>query len=166
MIKSAGRSLPRTFWGLLQDLTGAGHHLLGDADESAIFVAMLRVALFGGHARNGLHAPLRCPGAMVEGLQPTTQRLSEVADEASDDPHGIPQERVVGGVVDVRIESCLLDPLFRLIQKVGDGLPSRIEENALTPELRVRKTDLQVGSSAPGSPFFTVGVLCRFKAWT
>ena len=52
----------------------------------------------------------------------------------------------------------LLDHLFLLVEKIGDGLPNRIKEDALTPEFHVGKTDLQVDGSAHDFPFLAVEV--------
>jgi hypothetical protein len=58
----AGQVLTARLLSQLQDLAGAGHHLLGDADELAIFVALLRVALCGGSCAEWFACAVAPPG--------------------------------------------------------------------------------------------------------
>src|SRR6267378_608236 len=55
-----------------------------------------------------------------------------------------------------QITSYRLDHLFVVVQKIGDGLQNRLQQNALLQQLPIGETDLRLRSSRHGSvlPFF------------
>ena len=72
--------LTARFLGLLEYRSRAVYDLLGELDEFAVFLGLLLLPLFGGHALDFLHAAPRRAGAIAESLQPAPHRLIELAD--------------------------------------------------------------------------------------
>src|SRR6516162_7394937 len=52
----------------------------------------------------------------------------------------------------LQITAPLLNDFLLLVEEAGDGRQTRVEENALFPELQISKADLGVRLSAHGSP--------------
>jgi len=87
---------------------GSGHHrprvgddFLGDLDERAVGPQLPTVAFGRRHPLNLLHATPGGPRAVREETDAGRQDRVEFPNESSQDPHRIPQQRVVGGVMDV-----------------------------------------------------------------
>jgi hypothetical protein len=76
--------------------------LLGDADELTICPSLLLLALPRCHSLDLLHPPPRRSRPISEPLDtPALQRCGEATDQAPDDANDIPQQRVVGRMMNV-----------------------------------------------------------------
>ncbi len=77
-------------------------NLLGNADELAVFLGLLLLTLPRGHPLDLLHSTPRRSRPIPEPLDtPTPQRCGEAANQARDDANDIPQQRVVGRMMNV-----------------------------------------------------------------
>ena len=90
------------FAGLPERRSRAFDDLLGDADEFAVCRGLLLLALPRGHSLDLLHPPPRRSRPISEPLDtPAFQRCGEATDQARDDANDIPQQRVVGRMMNV-----------------------------------------------------------------
>src|SRR3984893_16341881 len=90
------------FAGLLQRRSCAFDDFLGNANEFAICRGLLLLALPCGHPLNLLHPSPRRSRPISEPLDtPALQRCDEATNEARDDANHIPQQRVVGRMMNV-----------------------------------------------------------------
>src|SRR6266571_1316547 len=107
-------------------------HLVGNADELAICAGLLLLPLLRGHPLDFLHPTPRRTPTISEAPDTPPYSLAEAADQARDYPHDIPQQRVVGRVMDVRLHHRGVDPQLlailqpeidrRLYHQLIDGL--------------------------------------------
>ena len=88
-------------FGLFEYLSGIVEDLLGDDDELAIFFPLLVVALPRGHALDRLH-PTPCRACAVRKvINPLGNKLSETTDEPREDAHYIPEQSIIGGMMNI-----------------------------------------------------------------
>src|SRR6266853_2102012 len=79
--------------------------LLGNADEFTILAGLLLVPLRRGHPLDLQRASSRRARAVAKPLDRPSRRVCEPADQASDDTDDIPQQGVVGGMMNVRLSN-------------------------------------------------------------
>jgi len=78
------------------------HDLLANADELAVCPGLLLLALPHGHPLDLLHPPPRRSRPISEPLDtPAVHRCGEAIDQPRDDANHIPQQRVVGRMMNV-----------------------------------------------------------------
>src|SRR6266568_3156463 len=120
------------FLSILDHRSCAVDHLVGNADELAICAGLLLLPLLRGHPLDFLHPTPRRTPTISEAPDTPPYSLAEAADQARDYPHDIPQQRVVGRVMDVRLHHRGVDPQLlailqpeidrRLYHQLIDGL--------------------------------------------
>lgn len=87
--------------GLFEYPSGIVDDLLGDCDELAIFFLLLAVALSRGHALDRLH-PTPCRACAVRKvINHLGKMLCETTDEPREDSHYIPEQSIVGWMMDI-----------------------------------------------------------------
>src|SRR6266851_1615301 len=136
------------FAGLPERRSFAFDDLLGNADEFAVFSPLLVVPLRRGHPLDRQHPPSCRARAIAKPLDtPALHRFSEAADQARNHAYHVPQQRVVGrmmnvglhhrGVdaqllavlqseVDRRLHHQIIDRLERLGREPGEAAMERI----------------------------------------
>jgi len=88
-------------FGLFEYPSGMVDDLLGDPDELAIFTLLLGVALPRCHSLDLLH-PTPCRARVVsKALDPLRNKPSETPDEPGEDSHHIPEQRIIGWMMDI-----------------------------------------------------------------
>jgi len=75
--------------------------LLGDSDELAIFFLLLVVPLSRGHTLDLLHPTPRRACAVRKAIDPLGKKLCETTDEPRQDPHDIPEQSIIGWMMDI-----------------------------------------------------------------
>jgi hypothetical protein len=85
--------------------SGILYNLLGDPDELAIFALLLGVALPRCHPLDLLHPTPRRACAVSKIIDPLGKNLSETTDEPGDDSHDIPEQSIIGWMVDVGFDN-------------------------------------------------------------
>lgn len=88
-------------FGLFEYLSGIVDDLLGDCDELAIFFLLLVVALPRGHALDRLHPTPRRACAIRKVINPLGKKLSETTDEPREDAHYIPEQSIIGWMMNI-----------------------------------------------------------------
>ena len=87
--------------GLFEHPSGIVDDLLGDPDELAIFTLLLGVALPRCHALDLLHATACTACAVSKVIDPIGKKFSETIDEPRQDAHYIPEQSIVGWMMDI-----------------------------------------------------------------
>jgi len=87
--------------GLFEHPSGIMDDLLGGPDELAIFTLLLGVALPRCHALDFLHPTARTACAVSKVIDPIGKKFSETTDEPRQDSHYIPEQSIVGGMMDI-----------------------------------------------------------------
>ncbi len=88
-------------FGLFEYPSGIVDDLLGDPDELAIFTLLLGVALPRCHSLDLLH-PTPCRACTVsKALDALGNKPSETPDEPGEDPHHIPEQSIIGWMMDI-----------------------------------------------------------------
>ncbi len=96
-------------FGLFEYLSGIVDDLLGDPDELAIFTPLLGVALPRGHALDRLHPTPRRACAIRKVINPLGKKLSETTDEPRQDAHYIPEQSIIGWMMDIGFRNRRID---------------------------------------------------------
>src|SRR6266702_5692662 len=98
------------------------HHLLGNADELAILAGLSLLPLRRGHPLEGLHPPPCRPRAIAKTLDPPIDHGRQPPDQASDHTHDVPQQGVVGRMMNVGLHDRRVDTqLLAILQPEGDA---------------------------------------------
>src|SRR2546425_5826472 len=87
--------------GSLDDGPRLSDHLLGDPDERAIRAHLLTVSLPCRHALNLLHPAPSAARAVRERPDARREQGVQLANEPRQDAHRIPQQRVIGGMMNI-----------------------------------------------------------------
>src|SRR6516164_2965479 len=97
--------------------------LLGNADELSVGCRLMVLALPWSHPLDLLHPTPRRSRPIAKPLDtPAFQHCGEVIDQARDDANDIPQQRVVGRMMDVGLHHCCIDTqLLAVLQSEVDG---------------------------------------------
>jgi hypothetical protein len=108
--------------GLLEHPTCIRHDLLGDADQLTIFVDLPVAPLLGGHALDLLHAAPSRAATVGKSTDTCRQQFPQTLDQTGDDPHAIPQQGIVGGMVNVGFDHGAIGAqLLAVFQAESDG---------------------------------------------
>ncbi len=94
------------------DRAGVGHDVRGDGDERPIRADLVTMSLRGRHALDLLHPPPGRTRAVREAPDARRKQGVELPDESRQDPHGVPQQRAVRRMVDIRFDHGRVDPSF------------------------------------------------------
>src|SRR5437870_6217754 len=101
--------------GSLDDSPGLGEDLFGDPDERAIRAHLPTMSLSRRHALDLLHPAACGPCAVRKRPHSRGEHGGQFANQPRHDPHGIPQQRVVGGMMNIRLDDRGVDPQLRAI---------------------------------------------------
>jgi hypothetical protein len=108
------RVLAEQLGGFVECGSGARHHLVSNVDQRPVGRGLPRsdaLALPRGHALYLVHAsPRRTPAIAKTRDTSQLQRLGEAADQARDDAHHVPQQGVVGRMMNVGVDHRGVDP--------------------------------------------------------
>jgi len=99
-------------FGLFEYPSGIVDDLLGDCDELAIFFLLLVVALSRGHALDRLHPTPRRACAVRKVINPLGKKLCETTDETREDAHYIPEQSIIGGMMNIGFGDRRIDAQF------------------------------------------------------
>ena len=88
-------------FGLFEHPSGILDDLLGGPDELAIFTLLLGVALPRCHALDLLHATACTACAVSKVIDSFGKNLPETTDEPGQDAHHIPEQSIIGGMMDI-----------------------------------------------------------------
>jgi hypothetical protein len=110
------------------------YNLLSNPNEFAILSLLPVVPLSSCHSLDLLH-PTPCTACAVgKSLDPVGNQLGETTDEPGDDPHSVPEQGVVGWMVDVGFDNRRIDAQFLAVlhsqldgsfdDQIVDGLKS------------------------------------------
>ena len=114
------------------------HDLLGNADEHAVCPGLLLVTLPRRHALDLVHPPPRRACAVAKPLDSSqVQRFGQTADQAGDDAHHIPQQRVVGRMMNVGLHHRGVDPQLRAV--LQSELDRRLNHQVVDRFQRLRR---------------------------
>jgi hypothetical protein len=97
----------RQIWGAhcggrLDGTCGPHYRLLGNFDQLPILLCLLVLSLARRHALNLIHAPMRGTRAIAKILDTRQfQGLGQLLDRARENPHHVPQEDVIGWMMNV-----------------------------------------------------------------
>ena len=102
--------------GLLECHSRVPHDRFGNSDELAVCPGLPLLALPRRHALDLVHPTPRRTCAIAESLDtPQLQRLGQTANQPRDDAHYVPQQRVVGRMMNVGLHHRGVDPQLRTI---------------------------------------------------
>ena len=108
--------------GLFEHPSGMVDDLLGGPDELAIFTLLLGVALPRCHALDFLHPTPRTACAVSKVIDPIGKKFSETTDEPRQDSHYIPEQSIVGGMMDIGFGNRRIDAQsLAVLQSQIDG---------------------------------------------
>src|SRR5437870_6900406 len=119
--------------GSLDDGPRLSDHLLGDPDERAIRAHLLTVSLPCRHALNLLHPAPSAARAVRERPDARREQDVQLANEPRQDAHRIPQQRVIGGMMNIGLDDRSIDPQLGAIfeaetdRRVDDRLIDRLQ---------------------------------------
>ena len=88
-------------FGLFEYPSGIVDDLLGDPDEVAIFTLLLGVALPRCHALDLLHAAPCTACSVTKVIDSFGKNLPETTDEPGEDSHHIPEQSIIGWMMDI-----------------------------------------------------------------
>ena len=109
-------------FGLFEHPSGILDDLLGDPDEVAIFTLLLSKALPRGHALDFLHPTPRRACAVSKVIDPIGKKFSETTDEPRQDSHYIPEQSIVGWMMDIGFGNRRIDAQsLAVLQSQIDG---------------------------------------------
>ena len=99
---------------VIKRLPGSRHHLFGNADQRLIGRSLPRsfaLTLPRRHPLDLVHAPMRSTRAITKtGDVPQFQRLGKPTEESREDAHHVPQQGVVGRMMNVGLHHRGVDP--------------------------------------------------------
>ncbi len=131
-----GRDVPARSRCSLDDGPRVGDHLLGHADQGAIGGHLLRVSRFRRHPFDFVHPAPRRARAIGERPDARRQPVVQVTHQAGQDAHRIPEQPVVGRVMNVRLDHGGVDPQLRpVLQAERDR---RVDDRVIDRLQRVR----------------------------
>jgi len=108
--------------GLFEYPSGIVEDLLGDCDELAIFFLLLAVALSRGHALDRLHSTPCRACAVRKVINYLGKMLCETTDEPREDSHYIPEQSIVGWMMDIGFGNRRIDAQsLAVLQSQIDG---------------------------------------------
>lgn len=109
-------------FGLFEYPSGIFNNLLGNPNKLAIFVLLLGGALFRCQSLDLLHPTARRASTIGKAIDPLGNKLCETTHEPRDHSHPIPEQRIVGWMMDIGFDHRRIDAQFlAILQPQSDG---------------------------------------------